>query len=131
MTSLARSTLVQPVSADLQMLAPAWVASADRHPAKVYLARLAPSGRRSQASALDQIARLLSGGELGWPDLPWQLVRYQHAAAVRSWLADHRSPSTANTYRSALRGVMRECWRLGYLEYEELARILDVESVKG
>jgi integrase len=103
----------------------------DRHPAAVYLARLAPSGRRSQASALEQIARLLSSGRLGWEQLPWHLIRYQHAAAVRSWLADHRSPATANAYRSALRGVMRECWRLGYLEYEELARILDVESVKG
>jgi integrase len=80
---------------------------------------------------LEQIARLLSAGELGWQELPWHLLRYQHAAAVRSWLGDHRSPSTANTYRSALRGVMRECWRLGHLEYEELARILDVESVKG
>ncbi len=103
----------------------------DRDPARVYLARLAPSGRRSQSSALEQIARLLSSGQLGWQELPWHLVRYQHAAAVRFWLADHRSPSTANTYRSALRGVMRECWRLGYLEYEELARILAVESVRG
>jgi len=46
-------------------------------------------------------------------------------------LADHRSPSTANAYRSALRGVRPECWRLGYLEYEELARILAVEAVSG
>jgi hypothetical protein len=67
---------------------------------------------------------------LGWQELPWHLVRY-HAAAVRSWLADNRPPSTANTYRSALRGVMRECWRLGYLEYEELAQILAVEWVRG
>ena len=109
----------------------AWKVPADRHPALIYLARLAPSGRRSQGSALEQIARLLTAGRLGWQELPWHLVRYQHAAAVRSWLADHRAPSTANTYRSALRGVMRECWRLGYLEYEELARILDVEVVRG
>jgi integrase len=80
---------------------------------------------------LGQIALLLSADRLGWQDLPWHLVRYQHAAAVRCWLADHRTPSTVNTYRSALRGVMRECWRLGYLDYQELARILDVEAVKG
>ncbi len=120
-----------PAAVDARRVALPWSADADRHPARVYLARLAPSGRRSQASALEQIARLLSSERLGWPELPWHLVRYQHAAAVRSWLADHRAPSTANTYRSALRGVMRECWRLGYLEYEELARILAVESVRG
>jgi integrase len=108
-----------------------WLVATNRHPALVYLARLAPSGRRSQGSALEQIARLLSSGRLGWQELPWHLVRYQHAAAVRSWLADHRAPSTANTYRAALRGVMRECWRLDYLEWEELARILEVESVRG
>ncbi len=97
----------------------------------MYLARLAPSGRRSQGSALEQIARLPSSGRMGWQELPWHRVRYQHAAAVRSWLANHRGPSTANTYPSALRGAMRECWRPGYLEYEELARILAVEPGRG
>ncbi len=116
---------------DAQQTLRPWIGAADRHPAMVYLARLAPSGRRSQGSALEQIAHLLSSERLGWQELPWHLVRYQHAAAVRSWLADHRAPSTANTYRSALRGVMRECWRLGYLAYDELARILQVESVRG
>ena len=131
MASLVSSSSIRPIAADLQLLDRSWPAVVDRHPAQVYLARLALSGRRSQGSALEQIARLLPSGRLGWQELPWHLVLYQHAAAVRSCLADHRAPSTANTYRSALRGVMRECWRLGYLKYDGLARILDVEAVHG
>jgi hypothetical protein len=97
----------------------------DRHPAVVYLARLAPSGRRSQASALDQIARLLSGGELDWPDLPWHLVRYQHVAAVRSWVADHRTPSRPIDGRSV------SVWVAGNIREEFGAKVRTAVTASG
>jgi len=112
---------------------------ADRHPVLVYLAGLAASGRRSQRSGLERLAVQLSGGRLDALQLPWHLLRYRHVKALRSWLVEQAttgsgaplSPNTANTYLSALRGVITECWRLGYLSAEDRDRALDFKPVPG
>lgn len=114
-----------------QLVEPAAVYPADRHPLLTYLARLAPSGRRSQRAGLETIARTLSGGQLDADHLPWHLLRYPHTAAIRSWLAEHHQPATANTYLSGLRGVLRECWRLGLIETDDYLRARDLEAVRG
>lgn len=44
-------------------LAPGQHLTADRHPVAVYLARLAPSGRRSQRHALEAVAAIASNGK--------------------------------------------------------------------
>ncbi len=48
----------------------------DRHPALTYLARLRPSGRRSQRAALDTIAGFCFQRRLGFEQLPWHRLRY-------------------------------------------------------
>ncbi|EQD37926.1 integrase/recombinase, partial [mine drainage metagenome] len=52
---------------------------------------------------------------------------------VRAWLADEAglSPATGNTYLAAVRGVLTECWRLGYLSAEDRARALDIKRISG
>ncbi len=101
------------------------------HPAAVYLARLAPSGRRVQHTALETIARLLTGGAAGTTDCPWWQVRYAHTQAVRTVLAETYAPATANRHLSALRGVMAECWRLGLTGVEDYRRAVDLAPVRG
>ena len=66
-------------------------------------------------------------------ELPWPQVRYQHVQRVRAWLADEAglSPATGNAYMAAVRGVLTECWRLGYLSAEDRARALDVKRISG
>lgn len=104
---------------------------AERHPAFVYLAGLAPGSRRTMRSALEKIAELISGGRAGASDLAWWRLRYQHAALIRSALADHYAPATASKMLSALRGVLKECFRLGYTPAEEYHRARDLKSVRG
>jgi integrase len=104
---------------------------ADRHPAAVYLARLAEGSRRTMANALDTIAGLLTYYRCDLRTLDWGALRYQHTAAVRSRLADLYSPATANKMLAALRGVLREAWRLGYMSAEEHARAADLPSIRG
>lgn len=104
---------------------------ADRQPALIYLARLAPGSRRTMRTALEAIARLATGGALDADELPWWELRYQHAAAIRAELAARYAPATANRMLAALRGVLRECWRLGLLEADAYHRAADLEVVRG
>ncbi len=69
---------------------------------------------------------------LPWDQFPWHRVRYEHAAAILSWVRDaFPAPATANNYRAALRGVLRECWRMRYLDAEEWQRIQDIKPARG
>src|SRR5438445_11074544 len=104
----------------------------DRHPVAVYLARLALSSRRTMHAALNSIAGLLSEDRYDAWSLAWEKLRYRHTTAVRALLADGRyAPSTANRHLAALRGVLKECWRLGYVSAEGFQRAAALEPVRG
>lgn len=103
----------------------------ERHPLLVYLRRLRPSGRRTQHSALKKIARAITTDRLEAEELPWHLLRYQHTAAIRDWLAASQRPGTANTYLSALRGVLKECWRLDWMSTDHYLRAVELDPVAG
>src|SRR3984893_1821836 len=104
----------------------------DRHPVAVYLARLAPSSRRTMHAALNSIAGLLSDDRCDAWSLAWEKLRDRHTTAVRALLADGRyAPATANRHLPALRGVLKECWRLGYVSAEDFQRAADLEPVRG
>src|SRR3989454_6766863 len=104
---------------------------ADRHPAAVYIASLAPGSRRTMRQALDVIAGLLTGGCADAETLDWSALRYPHTQAVRAALAERYQPATANKMLAALRGVLREAWRLGYVSAEEYHRAVDLAAVRG
>lgn len=103
----------------------------DRHPAAVYLARLAPGSRRTMRAALDLVAGMLTSGAADAERLDWSAVRYQHAQAVRSRLAGRYKPASVNKALCAVRGVLREAWRLGLVTSEDYRRTADLEAVKG
>lgn len=104
----------------------------DLNPAAVYLARLAPSSRPTMRDSLTKIARIASGGSCLEPlAFPWSELRYQHTQALRSRLAEGSKPATANKHLAALRGVLKEAWRLGLMSAEDYHRAADVQAVKG
>jgi integrase len=101
----------------------------DRHPAAVYVARLAAGSRRTMLGSLAIVSALL-----GVPDplrLAWANLRHQHTAAIRSALAERYAPATANKVLSALRGVLREAWELELMTAEEYQRAAAVKSIPG
>ena len=114
-----------------QDLMPAESPSLSKHPAAVYIAGLAEGSRRTMAQALDTIAGLATGHQLDRLTMPWHRLDYQHTAAIRARLIDLFAPSTANKMLSALRGVLKQSWRLGYLDAETYQRAADLPSVKG
>jgi integrase len=102
----------------------------NQHPAAVYLARLtSASSKRTMKDALDKIARM--DGQADALALDWSQLRYQHTQAIRARLAADYAPATANKILSALRGVLKEAWRLGEISAEDYQRAVDIENVKG
>lgn len=103
----------------------------DRNPAAVYLAGLAEGSRRTMRGALDKVAELLTGGACDALSLAWSQVRYPHVKAIRTALAADYAAATVNKHLSAIRGVLREAYKLGQMTAEAYRRAVDVESVKG
>jgi integrase len=106
-----------------------------QNPVAVYLAGLtSPRSRRVMAQALRSVAALLTGQDSKDVDifmLDWSQLRYMHTAALRSRLAEIYSPATANRTLSAVRGVLKEAWQLGYMSAEDYHRAANVKSIKG
>jgi integrase len=105
-------------------------AGLDQNPAAVYLASLAAGSRRTMRGALDTIADTLQPGADAF-SFPWAGLRYQHAQALRTVLAERYSAATANKMLSALRGVLKEAWQLGYMSAEDYQRAITVKTIKG
>ena len=103
----------------------------DRHPAHVYIARLGSGSRRTMTEALNTIAAIVTSSRADLETMPWAALRYQHTAAVRAVLMEKYKPSTANKMLAALRGVLKESWRLGYMTAEDYHRAADVPTIKS
>ena len=107
------------------------------HPALVYLARLTSQrSRQTMLGALNTLADLLLP-ELNREDktrfvnVPWSLLRYPHTTALRARIVEQYTPARSNTLLAALRGVLREAWRLGQLTAEDYQRAIDIQHVKS
>ena len=97
----------------------------------LYLARLSSGSRRAQLSALNKVALLISNGAANSETLNWASLKYPQTAAIRFALADRYAPNTTKRMLAALRGVLKECWRLGLMVHDEYARAADIAPVRG
>lgn len=109
-----------------------------QNPAAVYLAGLSSSrSRRTMSHALRLIVGLISDQPVGAIDetrmlgLHWAGLRYPHTAALRAALIQRHTPSTVNLALSALRGVLKEAWRLGQMSAEDYQRAVDIQNIKA
>ena len=101
-------------------------------PAKVYLDSLGEGSRRAMRGALAQIATLLNSGTAADPlAVAWHKLDRSDMVALHSALASRYAPATVNKMLAALRGVLRECWRLELMDAETMHRITDLRSVPG
>jgi site-specific recombinase XerD len=110
------------------------------HPVNLYLARLSPGSHRSTLSALHEIAKILTAGRYDAFQIDWSTLRYEHTLNLSSILRNRPvpgrpdttyAPATINKYLAALRGCLRECFRLGYLNAETYHRAIDVPTAQG
>jgi site-specific recombinase XerD len=102
----------------------------DQHPAGAYLISTQTAMSRQTAfSALNTVSRLLGQDDI--KGTPWHTLRYHEVNMVRSLLAEHYAPATANKILSILRGVLRQAWKLGMMSADEYKRTADVPSIPG
>jgi site-specific recombinase XerD len=103
----------------------------DRHPVSVYLASLSPSSRRVMRESLNIIAAMLTADKADALTTNWSAIRFQHAAAIRTKLAERYSPASANRMLAALRGVLSATFNLGQMSAEDYLRAKEIKAVRG
>lgn len=102
----------------------------DQHPAGAYLiSAQTPASRNTAFSALGTAARLLGGNDIR--STPWHQIRYFEMNVLRSTLAEHYAPATANKILSIVRGVLRQAWKLGLMTTDEYKRAAAVPAIPG
>lgn len=77
------------------------------------------------------LAAQLSNGTCEVAHLAWSEVRYADALAMRQALAAKYAPASVNGHLATFRQLMKECWRLGYVDVETYQRTIDLEAVRG
>ena len=113
----------------------------DQNPAAIYLAKLASvHSRNSMLWCLNLAAEILSSGRLDGIAFPWEGFKYQHLAALKARLQQPNprpireepySPSTINMTLAAVKGTIKEAWRLGLIDDFHYLRLMDEKGVKG
>lgn len=127
-------------------LVPAGGRPMDQNAAAVYLASLTSKRSRvTMQDALNDVCRILGapeirraptgrqakGDNLTCFAVEWAALRYQHTAAIRAALGEQYTPAGANLRLSALRGVLRQAWKLGQMTAEDFQRAADVKNIKA
>jgi len=101
------------------------------NPVDTYLSRLGSGSRRAQLAALNKVALLISSGTAYAQSLNWGSLTYAQTAVVRAALSERYAPNTTKRIIAAMRGVLKECWRLGRMTHDEYARAADIAPVRG
>jgi site-specific recombinase XerD len=99
-------------------------------PADIYLAGLSSGSRQGMRQALDVIAGILDDSHDA-DSYPWHEVTYRDAMTVRIALTDRYKAASVNKMLSALRGVLKQCWRLGLMDADAYHRAAAVENVRA
>lgn len=101
-------------------------------PATVFLSRYtSANSRRAMEASLRVVGEVLTGRAVtDVRTVPWDKVKYEHVQAVKSRLAGQYASASANRHLVALRGVVKEAWKLGMVDRETQEHVQGVESVK-
>lgn len=90
------------------------------------------NSRRAMVSSLCAVASAISGREVTDPrSVPWHELRFEHVGAVKAKMATTYASTTVNRHLTALRGIVKTCWRLGLVEREVYDRVADVKLMKA
>ncbi len=90
------------------------------------------NSRRAMTSSLCAVASVLSGRDITDPRaVPWHEIRYEHASAAKAKMAATYASTTVNRHLTALRGIVKSCWRVGLIDREVYDRVADVPLMRA
>lgn len=102
------------------------------NPVDVYEASLgSANSKRALQDSLRRILVLLDKAPEHWRSAPWHRLSPGQVTEIRKRLIDNFGLGTARLALSMLRGVLRQGWRLGYIDRERLARLTEGYKIKG
>ena len=102
-------------------------------PVQAYLNSLSPNGRRTQATALNNLANIFSDGKVMQAEkFPWHHLRYEHTSQLSNeMIRIGYAKATINKHLVALRRVLEEAYRLGlYADHNDYYRAAGVRSLR-
>jgi len=102
-----------------------------QNPLTVFLAGFTDDSARTMRAALDSVADILTDGKIAADKLAWHELRSNHVTALRGRMLRYYAPATSRRYLSAVRGVLKEAWRLELIDRDTMERTVDVAPVRG
>lgn len=102
-------------------------------PTSAYLATLSPSGARTQATALNNLAYMFSGGKISEATkFPWHNLRYEHSNSLPAHMLEiGYAKASVNKHLVALRRVLGEAYRLElFVDHNDYYRAVSVRSLR-
>ena len=100
------------------------------NPTEIYLAGLSGGSQQGMRQSLEIIAGILSDDHDA-ESFPWWEVTYADSMAIKIALTERYRPATVNKMLSALRGVLKQTWRLDLMDADAYRRAADVENVRA
>jgi site-specific recombinase XerD len=81
--------------------------------------------------ALKNISGIATGTPVDPYEFDWAALQYTNTIQIREQVAKRFSFHTANYHLCALRGVLKECWRLQLMGHAEYASAIDFQQIRG
>ncbi len=102
-----------------------------RNPVALYMCNQVDGFRSQVLRILSEVTQILSGQRRNPVTFPWWELDYSHLLLVRTALHRRVGFNTVNTRLCVLRGVLKQCWRLGLMSADNYYRAKSIENLRG
>lgn len=134
---MSNITIHNPQSSIAPEVLPVWGHAQDaRNPVVSYINSLSSeNSKETMKRMLRTVVALSVGVDLDTVTMldvyrfDWSKLTYAHTSEIRARLMEGYSDSSVNLCLTAVRRVLKECWRLGHMTEEQRARSSDVQNI--
>ena len=101
-----------------------------RNPVALYMCNQVDGFRSQVLRILSELTQILSGQRRNPVTFPWWELDYSHLLLVRTALHRRVGFHTVNTRLCVIRGVLKQCWRLGLMSADNYYRAKSIENLR-